>query len=284
MAGERIILKTTLADLPKIRERYPFLYLEHGRIEIDDSSIKWISAEDGVIRIPAATVMTLLLGSGTSVTHEAMKVLAALNTTVCWVGEDSLMFYAVGQTPTSDTRNLKHQLELAADPEKSLGIARKMFLCRFPEAKVRGKSLKELMVMEGGRGRELYETLARKYPVLWQGRSYQPGKFELSDMTNKLITSCNSALYALVSSILNALGLSPKAGFVHSGSPLPFVYDVADLYKAELVFDLAFSLTAELAGNYNRKLVLERFRRRVCEFDLMTKCPADVLGLLGLKK
>ena len=33
MAGERIILKTTLADLPKIRERYPFLYLEHGRIE-----------------------------------------------------------------------------------------------------------------------------------------------------------------------------------------------------------------------------------------------------------
>ena len=159
-----------------------------------------------------------------------------------------------------------------------------MFLCRFPEAKVRGKSLKELMVMKGGRVRELYETLARKYPVLWQGRSYQPGKFELSDMTNKLITSCNSALYALVSSILNALGLSPKAGFVHSGSPLPFVYDVADLYKAELVFDLAFSLTAELAGNCNRKLVLERFRRRVCEFDLMTKCPADVLGLLGLKK
>ncbi len=180
MAGERIILKTTLADLPKIRERYPFLYLEHGRIEIDDSSIKWISAEDGVIRIPAATVMTLLLGPGTSVTHEAMKVLAALNTTVCWVGEDSLMFYAVGQTPTSDTRNLKHQLELAADPEKSLGIARKMFLCRFPEAKVRGKSLKELMVMEGGRGRELYETLARKYPVLWQGRSARTDRENLS--------------------------------------------------------------------------------------------------------
>ena len=284
MAGEWILLKTTLAGLPKIRERYPFLYLEHGRIEIDDSSIKWISAEDGVIRIPAATVMTLLLGPGTSVTHEAMKVLAALNTTVCWVGEDSLMFYAVGQTPPSDTRNLKHQLELAADPEKSLGIARKMFLCRFPEAKVRGKSLKELMVMEGGRVRELYETLARKYLVLWQGRSYRPGKFELSDMTNKLITSCNSALYALVSSILNALGLSPKVGFVHSGSPLPFVYDVVDLYKADLVFDLAFSLTAELAGEYNRKLVLERFRQRVCEFDLMTKCPADVLGLMGLKK
>jgi len=110
--AERIILKATLADLPKIRERYPFLYFKHGRLEVDDSSIKWISADREVIRIPAATVMTILLGPGTTVTHEAVKVLATLNTTLCWVGEDSLMFYAVGQTPSADTRNLKRQLQL----------------------------------------------------------------------------------------------------------------------------------------------------------------------------
>lgn len=282
--GDRIILKTTLADLPKIRERYPFIYLEHGRLEIDDSSVKWISADREIIRIPAATVMTVLLGPGTSVTHEAIKVLASPNTTVCWVGTDSLRFYAVGQSPTADTRNLKRQLQLAFDPEASLEVARKMFLYRFPEAKVKRKTLKELMVMEGGRVRELYESLARKYLVLWQGRAYQPGKFELSDLTNQLITSCNSALYALVSSILYSLGLSLRVGFVHSGSPLPFVYDVADLYKAELVFDLAFKLTAEMGGIYNRELILEQFRQRVIEFDLLTRCPADVLDLLELKK
>ncbi len=236
--GERIILKATLADLPKIRDRYPFIYLEHGRIEVDDSSIKWISASGEVIRLPAATIMTLLLGPGTSVTHEAVKVLATLNTTVCWVGEDSLMFYAVGQTPTSDTRNLRKQLALAADPEKSLRIARSMFLYRFPETGVKHKNLQELMVMEGGRVRSLYESLAEKYLVAWRGRSYKPGSFELSDMTNQLITGCNAALYALISSILYALGLSPKVGFVHSGSPLPFVYDIADLYKAELVLSV----------------------------------------------
>ena len=281
---DRIILKTTLADLPKIRERYPFIYLEHGRLEVDDSSVKWISAECEVIRIQAATIMTILLGPGTTITHEAVKVLASLNTTVCWVGDDSLMFYAVGQTPTADTRNLKKQLQLASDPEASLQIARKMFLHRFPEAKVKTKTLAELMVMEGGRVRSLYDELARKYIVSWQGRAYQPGKFELSDLTNKLITSCNSALYALVSSILQSLGLSPRIGFVHSGSPLPFVYDIADLYKAELVFDLAFSLTEEMAGIYNRNLALERFRKRVIDCDFMTKCPEDILTLLGLKK
>ena len=137
--------------------------------------------------------------------------------------------------------------------------------------------------MEGGRIRELYERLAEKYFVAWRGRSYQPGKFELSDLTNQLITSCNAALYALISSILHALGLSPRIGFIHSGSPLPFVYDIADLYKAELVFDLAFSLTVEMAGVYNRHLVLERFRERVLDCDLMTRCPNDILDLLGLK-
>lgn len=281
--GERIILKATLADLPKIRERYPFIYLERGRLEVDDSSIKWISADREVIRLPAAVMMTILLGPGTSITHEAVKVLATLNTTVCWVGEDSLMFYAVGQTPTTDTRNLKQQIALATDPDSSLAVAKKMYLRRFPEAKIKSKKLPELMVMEGGRVRDLYVQLAQKYLVLWQGRAYQPGKFELSDLTNKLITSCNSALYALVSSIIHALGLSPKIGFIHSGSPLPFVYDVADLYKADLVFDLAFALTAKMAGVYDRKFVLEEFRKRVIEYDFMTKCPADILDILEIK-
>ncbi len=279
----RIIIKATPADLPKIRERYPFLYLEHGRLEVDDSSVKWISAEKEVIRIPAATVLTLLLGPGTTVTHEAIKVLGTLNTTICWVGEDSLMFYAVGQTPTANTRNLKKQVELSADPEARLRIAKKMFLSRFPEARVKNKTLEELMVMEGGRVRSLYEELAEKYFVNWKGRIYKPGSFKLSDMTNQLITSCNMALYALISSIVHSLGLSPHIGFVHSGSPLPFVYDVADLYKADVVFDLAFDLTAKMAGTYNRKQVLECFRQRVIDFNLLTKAPADILDLLDLK-
>lgn len=279
----RIIIKASLADLPKIRERYPFIYLEHGRLEVDDSSVKWISAEGHILPIPAATIQAILLGPGTSITHEAIKVLASLNTTVCWVGEDSLMFYAVGQTPTANTRNLKKQILLASNPESRLKVARKMFLKRFPEAKIRNKSLEELMVMEGGRVRALYDELAQKYFVLWQGRAYSPGKFELSDMTNKLLTSLNQALYAMISSIVYSLGFSPHVGFVHSGSPLPFVYDVADLYKAQISFDLAFALTEEMAGIYNRNLALERFRKRVLEMELLTQAPKDILDLLDIK-
>lgn len=279
----RIIIKTTLSDLPRISERYPFIYLEHGRLEIDDSSVKWISADREVFRLPAATISAIFLGPGTSVTHEAVKILASLNTIVCWVGEDALLFYAVGQSPTANTRNLKKQLKMASDPVEALEVAKKMFLSRFPNVSLRGKKLKDLMVMEGARVQMLYASLAEKYNILWKGRSYKPGEFELSDLTNQLITACNNALYGLVSSVVHALGLSPRIGFVHSGSPLPFVYDIADLYKEYLVFDLAFSLTTELCGVYDRLKVFEAFRKRVIAFDLMKKCTEDVSELLGLK-
>ena len=282
--GKPLIIRTQLSNIPLLRDRYPFLYLEHGKLEIDDSSVKWLSADGKHIRFPAATISTLLLGPGTTVTHAAMKTLASLNVTVCWVGEDSLLFYAVGTTPTANTYNLKKQLALATNPEKSLAVARKMFVQRFPNEDVRHLPLKQLMTMEGQRIRTLYATLADKYGIRWKGRSYTPGEFELSDQTNQLITSLNAALYALVCSMLYSLGFDPRIGFVHSGSPLPFVYDIADLYKEELVFDLAFSLTSRMPVSYDRIAATEAFKDRVLESDFMSRCPKDVLSLLELKK
>ena len=280
----KIIIKTTHKSLPMIKDRYPFLYLEHGRLEIDDSSIKWISADNDIFSIPAATISTILLGPGTSITHEAIKILSALNTTICWTGEDSLLFYAVGQTPTANTRNLKKQISLATNSKKSLEIAKKMFLYRFPNENIENKTLKNLMAIEGTRIKTLYSELSKKYSVNWNGRRYTPGNFQLSDLTNQLITSCNTALYAMISSIIYSLGLTPKIGFIHSGCPLPFVYDIADLYKEYLVFDLAFLLTAESYGVYDKYLTLEKFRERIIEFNFMKKCPEDILNILGLNK
>ena len=74
----RLFVKIRRENLPQVRDRYPCIYLEHGRLEVDDSSIKWIDHEGGVIHLPAATLQSLMLGPGTSVTHEAIKVLAFL--------------------------------------------------------------------------------------------------------------------------------------------------------------------------------------------------------------
>ena len=279
--NQRLFVKITRESLPQVKDKYPFIYLERGRLEIDDSSLKWLDADGNVVRLPVATINTLLLGPGTSLTHEAVKTAAAANCAICWVGEDSLLFYAAGFLPTATTRNLKRQMELACNHKAALEVARRMFACRFPDLDLTDKNLKEMMGMEGLRVRGLYQQKAEQYGVGWKGRKFVPGKFELADTTNQILTSSNAALYGILCSAVHAMGYSPHIGFIHSGSPLPFVYDLADLYKEHLCIDLAFSLTRELAGLYNKYTVSDQFRQRVIEMDLLDQIAKDIKRLLG---
>lgn len=279
----RLLLAVTRETLPQVKDKYPFLYLERGRLEIDDSSVKWIDAQGNVIRLPIATINCLLLGPGTSVTHEAVKVLGSANCGVCWVGEDSFLFYAAGLSPTANTRNLLRQAHLATHAEKSLAVVRRMLAKRFPGTDLQGKNLAELRGLEGLRVRQLYEEKARQYGVGWKGRQYTPGKFALSDMTNQILTASNAALYAVLNSCILAMGYSPHIGFLHSGSPLPFTYDMADLYKEDLCIDLAFSLTYDMGGVYNRQKLAASFRKRIQEMDLLANVGNDIAYVLGEK-
>lgn len=279
----RLYIKITRDTLPQVKDKYPFIYLEHGRLEVDDSSVKWLDSEGNVVRLPIAMLNCLLLGPGTSITHEAIKVLSAANCSVCWVGGDSLLFYAAGQTPTADSRNFRKQMLLATDPKKSLEVVRRMYGRHFPKAELEGKSLKEMMGMEGYRVRQLYEQKASEYRVGWKGRYFQPGKFEMSDITNQILTAANAALYGILCAAVHSMGYSPHIGFIHSGSPLPFIYDLADLYKENLCIDLAFQLTLEMAGQYNKYKVASAFRKRVIELELLANIGRDIEEILGGK-
>lgn len=284
MPDNRLLIKITRDSLPLVKDRYPFIYLERGRLEVDDSSVKWIDSDCNVVRIPVATISTILVWPGTSITHEAIKVLSSANTMLCWVGEDSLLYYATGISPTANTRNVRLQASFASNNRTRTEVARRMFMERFDDVDVSSCSISDLMGKEGRRVKQLYSDMAEKYKVGWQGRRYVPGAFELSDITNKVLTSANAALYALITSSVFAMGFSPYLGFVHTGSPLPFVYDIADLYKEHLCIDFAFSMTKDLAGFYDRNRVLEGFRKRVVSFDLLGRIKPDIDKLFtGLK-
>lgn len=279
--GKRLFVKVTRESLPQVKDKYPFLYLERGRLEIDESSIKWTDSTGNVIPLPVATLNTLLLGPGTSVTHEAIKVAASANCSICWVGEDSLLFYAAGFLPTADSRNLRKQIELSTDSKKSLEVARRMYAKRFQDAELHNKTLQQLMGMEGHRVRAIYEEKAQLYKVGWKGRNFTPGKFDLSDTTNQILSSTNAALYGILCSAVHSMGYSPHVGFIHSGSPLPFIYDLADMYKDFLCIDLAFWLTRDMAGQYDKKKVSDEFRKRVIELNLLEKVSKDISEIFG---
>ena len=277
---ERLFVKITRDLLPQAKDRFPFLYLERGRLEVDDSSVKWVDCSGEIIPIPVATISALLLGPGTSVTHDAVRTSTAANCALAWVGEDALIFYAAGILTTSDTKGIKKQIDLYANPQKRLEVARKMFSYRFPDADLAGKSLKEMMGMEGYRVRELYQEKAKEYQVGWKGRNFSPGSFEMSDITNKNLTTLCAHLYGVVASVVHSMGLSPHIGFIHSGSPLPFVYDLADLYKAKFCVDVAFKVTKLTGGVYDKKIVSASFRKAAVEMDLMGNVVKDINNLI----
>jgi CRISPR-associated protein Cas1 len=172
--------KPPLETLAPAKDRWTPLYLEHGRLEVDDSSVKWIGSDGLVWRVPVATVSALLLGPGTTITHAAIKACADSNTPVCWIGEEGMRFYAAGVTPNSDNSQARRHVAAYADRKKRDEIARRMFLQRFPQETVEAHNLNALRGMEGLRVRAKYAELGEKYGVTWKGRNYDNSRWDLA--------------------------------------------------------------------------------------------------------
>jgi CRISPR-associated protein Cas1 len=269
-----------LETLTPARERWTPLYLEHGRIEVDDASVKWIGADRTVLRIPVATVSALMLGPGTTVTHAAVKACSDCNTPICWVGEEGMRFYAFGVTPTHDNERARRQAELHASTPKRTEIARRMFRRRFPADVVDSARIQDLRGMEGKRVKALYEDMGRKYGVTWKGRNYNPENWDLADTINRAISAANASLYALCTAIVCSLGYLPQLGFVHSAGTLPFVFDIADLYKAETTLEAAFH-TLSANPEANETDVLTLLKQKIEERKLVQRIPKDIEELLA---
>lgn len=267
-----------LETLASAKDRWTPLYLEHGRLEVDDSSVKWIGADGLLCRIPVATVSALLLGPGTTVTHAAMKACAECNTPVCWTGADCLRFYAFGLAPNHTNEMPRLHAAAWADKKRRTQIARRMFRMRFPDVDVEGRSVTELRGMEGLRVRTLYAQLGIEHGVTWKGRNYDRSNWDVSDGINRALSAANASLYALVAAVVCSLGYMPSLGFVHDGGTLPFIYDVADLYKHLTSIPAAFLAVRQDPGNEG-ELVRALLKERVEEQRILQRIPKDLAAL-----
>jgi CRISP-associated protein Cas1 len=267
-----------LETLASAKDRWTPLYLQHGRLEVDDSSVKWIGADGLLCRIPVATVSALILGPGTTVTHAAVKACAESNTPVCWTGEDCLRFYAFGLTPNHTNEMPRLHATAWADKKRRTQIARRMFRMRFPDVDVESRSVTELRGMEGLRVRALYSQLGVEHGVTWKGRNYDRTNWDISDPINRALSAANASLYALVAAVVCSLGYIPSLGFVHDGGTLPFIYDVADLYKHLTSIPAAF-LSARQDPGDDGELVRAFLKERVEEQRILQRIPKDLAAL-----
>ena len=184
-------------------------------------------------------------------------------TLLVWVGEAGVRVYAAGQPGGARSDKLLWQCRLALDPVARLAIVRRMFEVRFGEDAPERRSVDQLRGIEGVRVREIYKGLARQFGVEWRRRDYDPGKFEYSDTPNRCLSAATSCLYGVTEAAVLAAGYAPAIGFLHTGKPLSFVYDIADLFKFETVVPEAFRVAAAHAKGRLDKPV-EMATRHAC--------------------
>lgn len=270
--------KTKLQELPQIKERISFLYLERCLINRQDSSIS-ITDERGTVQVPAASLSVLMLGPGTTITHRAMELVGDVGTTVVWIGERGVRYYAFGRSLTHSSSLLMKQAEMVMTTRSRLTVARKMYQMRFPGEDVSYMTMQQLRGKEGARVRMVYRQCALDNDVPWNGRAYDPNNFDDGTPVNQALSAGTTCLYGLAHCVIVALGCSPGLGFVHTGHERSFVYDIADLYKAEYVIPLAFKLAADTSEDIGSDM-RRAMRDKITKGHLLERMVRDIHYLL----
>ncbi len=243
-------------ELPKFRDGLSYVYLERCRIEQDEKAIACYDQE-GITKIPCASLAVIMLGPGADITHEAIKAIAENGCLVLWTGEEGVRFYGLGLGETRSAYKLIKQAELVSDPAKRLEVVKRMYMMRFKGAEgIEGLTLEELRGMEGVRVRTAYARASKEYGVPWSGRDYKRRSWGSTDPINRALSSANACLYGICHAAIVTAGYSPALGFIHNGKQLSFVYDIADLYKVETTIPAAFKATALGTDGLERRVRL----------------------------
>jgi len=243
-----------LKPIPE-KDRMSMIFVGMGQIDVRDGAFVVIDEVNGErMHIPVGSVACLLLEPGTRVSHAAVKLAATVGTLLIWVGDAGVRLYSAGQPGGARSDKLLYQAKLALDDSLRLKVVRKMFELRFGEPPPSRRSIEQLRGMEGARVRKTYQMLAKQYGVKWQGRRYDPTQWESSDVANQCLSAATACLYGITEAAILAAGYAPAIGFLHTGKPQSFVYDIADIVKFETVVPAAFRIAARHPATPEREV------------------------------
>lgn len=235
-----------------MKERISMVFVWYGQIDVKDGAFVVIDKNGIRKHIPVGSVACIMLEPGTRVSHAAVRLAAQVGTLLVWVGEAGVRLYASGQPGGARSDRLLYQAKLALDDDLRLKVVRKMYEIRFGEPAPAKRSVEQLRGIEGARVRKTYQLLAKRYGVNWKGRRYDPKDWAKGDVANRCVSAATACLYGITEAAILAAGYAPAVGFIHTGKPLSFVYDIADIYKFDTVVPEAFKIAAKSPVNPDR--------------------------------
>ena len=237
-----------------IKERLSILYIEYGQLDVLDGAFVVVDKTGVRTHIPIGGVACLMLEPGARVSHAACALAARVGTLLVWIGEAGVRLYSAGQPGGARADRLLYQAKLALDDGLRLKVVRKMYALRFGEEPPQRRSVEQLRGIEGARVRETYKRMAARYGIKWTARNYDRQSWDQSDMPNRCLSAATACLYGVTEAAVLAAGYAPAIGFIHTGKPLSFVYDVADIYKFETVVPVAFRIAAKNPVNAEQQV------------------------------
>ena len=244
-------------------DRHGLVWLDRGRLEVEDGCLRFITVgggdlQPGNYQIPHQAVSIILLGPGSSVTHDALRLLARHGCALAAVGEGAVRFYTAPPLLPDSSAAARSQVTLWSDPKTRMEVARAMYAMRFGEF-VLTRDIDTLRGQEGARIKRSYQLAAQRFGIAWNGRFYDRQAPDASDTPNQAINHAATAMSAAATVAVASLAAIPQLGFIHEDSGQAFVLDIADLYRHDVTLEIAFSAVQE---SLKCKEPLERLVRR----------------------
>ncbi len=225
-------------------DRHGCLWLRRGNLTTENGTLRFVTAGSpdlaaGDYGIPFQTLSVIIIEPGTTVSHDALRLLARHGTGLVAVGEDGVRFYASMPFGQDDSSLARQQVRVWADESNRLQVARRMYAWRLGEV-LPSDNLTVLRGIEGARVKVLYRTLAKQYGINWAGRRYDRDDPEATDRVNQAVNHASAALRGAAMVAVAATSTIPQLGFIHEGSSQAFCLDIADLYRETVCLPAAY--------------------------------------------
>ena len=253
-------------------DRHGLVWLDRGRLEVENGCLRFIAAgggdlQPGDYQIPHQSVSIILLGPGSSATHDALRILARHGCALAAIGEGAVRFYTAPPLLPDSSAAARSQVQLWANSKTRMEVARAMYAIRFGEF-VLTRDIETLRGQEGARIKRSYQLAAERFAIPWNGRNYDRANPDATDGPNMAINHAATAMNAAAAVAVASLGAIPQLGFIHEDSGQAFVLDIADLYRHDLTLEIAFGAVKDSLANQQplermvRQRAAQLFRKR----------------------
>ncbi len=247
-------------------DRHGLIWLSRGGLTVENGCLRFAAAGGpdmpaGLYDIPFQSISLILLGPGSTVSHDVLRLLARHGTGLAAVGDDGVRAYTAPPLGADNSQIARRQARVWADAEGArLSIARRLYAWRLGEV-LPHQDITVLRGIEGARMKETYRLLAKRHGIQWDGRRYDRANPNAADAPNQAINHAATAVEAAAAIAVAATAAVPQLGFIHEDSANAFILDIADLYRDQMTLPIAFQ--AVKAAEKDPTVPLERQVRRI---------------------